>query len=94
MEKRISSKTRLYFQNFKDVLKNKISKDGNMDSKYMNELVQFIYDYPQLTFLPQDFQKRKRVKILFHSLKDVVLEQMENNALGVRKIIQSFVEHT
>ena len=28
----------------------------------MNELVQFIYDYPQLSFLPQDFQKRKRVK--------------------------------
>ena len=54
MEKRISSKTRLYFQNFKEQLKNKIVKDGNMDSKYMNELVQFIYDYPQLTFLPQD----------------------------------------
>ena len=62
MEKRISSKTRLYFQNFKDVLKSKIVEDGNMDQKYMNELVQFIYDYPQLTFLPQDFQKRKRVK--------------------------------
>ena len=62
MEKRISSKTRLYFQNFKDVLKNKIVKDGKMEQKYMNELVQFIYDYPQLTFLPQDFQKRKRVK--------------------------------
>ena len=62
MEKRISSKTRLYFQNFKDVLKSKIVEDGKMDPKYMNELVQFIYDYPQLTFLPQDFQKRKRVK--------------------------------
>ena len=46
MEKRISSKTRLYFQNFKEQLKNKIVKDGNMDSTYMNELVQFIYDYP------------------------------------------------
>ena len=62
MEKRISSKTRLYFQNFKDILKNKIVEDGKMEQKYMNELVQFIYDYPQLTFLPQDFQKRKRVK--------------------------------
>ena len=62
MEKRISSKTRLYIQNFKDVLKNKIVDDGRLDKKYMNELVQFIYDYPQLTFLPQDFQKRKRVK--------------------------------
>ena len=62
MEKRISSKTRLYFQNFKEQLKNKIVKDDKMDQKYMNELVQFIYDYPQLSFLPQDFQKRKRVK--------------------------------
>ena len=62
MEKRISSKTRLYFQNFKEQLKTKIVKDGKMDSTYMNELVQFIYDYPQLMFLPQDFQKRKRVK--------------------------------
>ena len=31
MEKRISSKTRLYFQNFKDVLKTKIVEDGKMD---------------------------------------------------------------
>ena len=41
---------------------NNCVEDGKMDQKYMNELVQFIYDYPQLTFLPQDFQKRKRVK--------------------------------
>ena len=62
MEKRISSKSRLYFQNFKEQLKNKIVKDSKMDPTYMNELVQYIYDFPQLTFLPQDFQKRKRVK--------------------------------
>ena len=62
MEKRISSKTRLYFQNFKETLKNKIVSDGKIDPQYMNDIVQYIYDYPQLTFLPQDFQKRKRVK--------------------------------
>ena len=62
MEKRISSKTRLYFQNFKENLKNKIVTDNKIDNAYMNDLVQYIYDYPQLIFLPQDFQKRKRVK--------------------------------
>jgi len=62
MEKRITSKTRIYVQNFKEQLKNKIVADGKMDNGYMNELVQYIYDYPQLVFLPQDFQKRKRVK--------------------------------
>ena len=62
MEKRITSKTRIYVQNFKEQLKNKIVVDRKMDTDYMNELVQFIYDYPQLVFLPQDFQKRKRVK--------------------------------
>lgn len=62
MEKRITSKTRIYVQNFKEQLKNKIVADGKMDNEYMNELVQYIYDYPQLVFLPQDFQKRKRVK--------------------------------
>lgn len=62
MEKRITSKTRIYVQNFKEQLKNKIVVDRKMDPDYMNELVQFIYDYPQLVFLPQDFQKRKRVK--------------------------------
>ena len=58
MEKRITSKTRIYVQNFKEQLKNKIVADGKMDNEYMNELVQYIYDYPQLVFLPQDFQKR------------------------------------
>ena len=62
MEKRITSKTRIYVQNFKEQLKNKIVADGKMNTEYMNELVQYIYDYPQLVFLPQDFQKRKRVK--------------------------------
>ena len=62
MEKRITSKTSIYVQNLKEQLKNKIVADGKMDNGYMNELVQYIYDYPQLVFLPQDFQKRKRVK--------------------------------
>ena len=62
MEKRITSKTRIYIQNFKEQLKNKIVNDNKLSKKDMNDLVQYIYDFPQLTFLPQDFQKRKRVK--------------------------------
>ena len=69
MEKRITSKTRIYVQNFKEQLKNKIVADGKMDNEYMNELVQYIYDYPQLVFLPQDFQKRKRVKNIVPSFE-------------------------
>ena len=46
MEKRITSKTRIYVQNFKEQLKNKIVADGKKNTEYMNELVQYIYDYP------------------------------------------------
>jgi len=62
MEKRITSKTRIYIQNFKEQLKNKIVNDNKLNKEDMNDLVQYIYDFPQLAFLPQDFQKRKRVK--------------------------------
>ena len=51
MEKRITSKTRIYIQNFKEQLKNKIVNDNKLSKKDMNDLVQYIYDFPQLTFL-------------------------------------------
>ena len=93
MEKRISAKTRLYFQNFKDILKDKIVKDAKLNPNDMNDLVQFIYDYPQ--YFSTRFSKEETCKILFHSLKDVVLlGLMENNCTRRKKDHLNFVEHT
>ena len=57
MEKRISAKTRLYFQNFKDILKDKIVKDAKLNPNDMNDLVQFIYDYPLVHFYHKIFKR-------------------------------------
>ena len=47
MEKRISAKTRLYFQNFKDVLKDKIVKDAKMNPKDMKYLEEYLLENQQ-----------------------------------------------
>ena len=71
MEKRVNSKARLYFQTFKDDIKNTILEFGLMGDTQLSEtevrtkvssLLQYIYDYQPITFEKTDFQKRKRVK--------------------------------
>ena len=61
----------------------------------MNDLVQYIYDYPQLTFLPQDFQKRKRVKnIVPFFERCCALRANGEQCTRRKKTIPNFVEHT
>mgnify|MGYP001205704021 CR=1 FL=1 len=64
MEKRITKKTREFFKNFKDDIKQQILQLSNYkkNEQSMKSLLQYIYDYQPLEFADQDFQKRKRVK--------------------------------
>ena len=45
MEKRITSKTRIYIQNFKEQLKNKIVNDNNVHYAFTHGDDVFIYEY-------------------------------------------------
>lgn len=55
MKKNIQKKTNEFFKKFKNDIKNnnELSKD---------KLIQFIYDYPTISFDDEDFKKRKRIK--------------------------------
>lgn len=61
MEKRVNNKARIYFQRFKDEIKQKLS-EVNCDNEASTSLLQFVYDYQPLKYEKIDFQKRKRVK--------------------------------
>ena len=61
MEKRINNKHRIYLQNFKDKIREVVSK-CNCNVESQNQILQFVYDYQPLQFEKGDFQKRKRVK--------------------------------
>tara|TARA_B110000902_G_scaffold56597_1_gene66028 strand:- start:285 stop:785 length:501 start_codon:yes stop_codon:yes gene_type:complete len=60
MQKRLQSKCDNYFNTFKKDIKNHIT-DKYPDANH-NEMLQFIYDYSNLTLQKEDFQKRKRAK--------------------------------
>ncbi len=66
MEKRINKKLNDYIFTYKSHIKDKIQElcvacDSVEDQKLKN-LIQEFYDYPNLSFTKEDFQKRKRVK--------------------------------
>jgi hypothetical protein len=62
MEKRLSKKAEIYISNFKDNIKEKSCQLGLIKNEQVNQLLQYIYDYERLSFVKEDFQKRKRVK--------------------------------
>lgn len=59
MQKRLQIKCDNYLNNFKNDIKNIMTED--IDSK-ANDLLQYIFDYPNLMLVKEDFQKRKRAK--------------------------------
>lgn len=62
MERRISKKCESYVLQFKSDVK-KWMDDSNMcNNAQYSEFLQYIYDYPNIVFDKEDFQKRKRVK--------------------------------
>lgn len=63
MERRLNKKTDEYMSQFKTNIKSKISHLWNtQNDPNINNLLQYIYDYEQLSFNKDDFTKRKRVK--------------------------------
>ena len=59
MQKRLQITCDNYLNNFKNDIKNIMTED--IDSK-ANDLLQYIFDYPNLMLVKEDFQKRKRAK--------------------------------
>ena len=62
MEKRLNKKLESYITTFKDSIREKATHMGMTKNEQVNQLLQYIYDYERLSFIKEDFQKRKRVK--------------------------------
>jgi len=62
MEKRLSKKAETYSTSFKDSIREKVTQLGLTKNEQVNQLLQYIYDYERLSFVKEDFQKRKRIK--------------------------------
>ena len=62
MERRLNKKAETYITSFKDSIREKATQMGMAKNEQMNQLLQYIYDYDRLSFMKEDFQKRKRVK--------------------------------
>jgi hypothetical protein len=62
MEKRLTKKAETYITNFKDNIRAKATQIGISQNPEIYQLLEYIYDYERLTFVKEDFQKRKRVK--------------------------------
>lgn len=62
MEKRLNKKLETYITSFKDSIREKTIQMELTGNESVNKLLQYIYDYDRLSFVKEDFQKRKRVK--------------------------------
>lgn len=62
MERRLNKKAETYITNFKDSIREKTTQMGMTNNEEVNKLLQYIYDYERLSFIKEDFEKRKRVK--------------------------------
>jgi hypothetical protein len=62
MERRLNKKAETYITSFKDNIREKATQMGMTKNEQVNQLLQYIYDYDRLSFIKEDFQKRKRVK--------------------------------
>lgn len=62
MEKRLNKKVETYITTFKDNIREKTTQMGMTNNEEVNKLLQYIYDYERLSFVKEDFEKRKRVK--------------------------------
>jgi len=62
MEKRINKLFETYIVGLKDQAKKKIHELKFDDKQKINDLLEFLYDYPRLTVTKDDLVKRKRIK--------------------------------
>lgn len=62
MEKKLNKKIELYVSNIKDDLRNKIIELNFDEKTKINDLLEYMYEYPRLMLQKEDFIKRKRLK--------------------------------
>jgi hypothetical protein len=61
MERKFNKKAETFVSDFKKEICDKMKASG-LATEQLGALVEFIYEYPRLTFDKEDFVKRKRVK--------------------------------
>ena len=59
MEKRLNKKAETYVTTFKDSIREKAAQMGMSKNEQVNQLLQYIYDHDRLSFVKEDFQKKK-----------------------------------
>jgi hypothetical protein len=62
MEKKLNKKIELYVSNLKDDVRNKIIDLKFEEKQLINDLIEYVYEYPRLVLQKDDFVKRKRLK--------------------------------
>jgi len=95
MERRVAKKLDSHFTEFKNDIKNWFQENSCeiIGDSNKSAFLQYIFDYDNVSLSKEDFQKRKRIKILFHNMIDVVrIELIMNNVRVERKIVQIIVE--
>jgi len=62
MDKKINTQLEAYIIGFKDDIKKKVAEIGIEEKDKVNDLLEYIYEYPRLSFSKDDFSKRRRVQ--------------------------------
>ena len=62
MDKKINAQLEAYIIGFKDDIKKKVAEIGIEEKDKVNDLLEYIYEYPRLSFSKDDFSKRRRVQ--------------------------------
>jgi energy-converting hydrogenase Eha subunit F len=89
MEKRLNKKAESYVTTFKDSIREKTIQLGISKNENVNNILQYIYDYDRLTFIKEDFQKRKRVKNVVPIYDRCCAKRANNEQCTRRKKINS-----
>ena len=66
MERRLNKKLEVWITEFKESIRGKAVELGIISNSEVGHLLQYIYDHERVSFLKEDFMKRKRVKNSVH----------------------------
>jgi hypothetical protein len=62
MDKKINTQLETYIVGFKDDIKMKLAELNITEKDKVNELLEYVYEYPRLAFSKEDFSKRRRIQ--------------------------------
>ena len=82
MDKKFNKKAEKYVTDLKSEICDKIRKINDTD---INKVIEFIYDYPRLTFDKEDFVKRKRLKNSIPSENRCMAKKADNTQCTRKK---------